>query len=130
MNNFNKDDMYEDMGATYQVYMIHWLNESLKKKGITDKNKRKEIIADFAFPFSVWQDQYWFKDTDGNKVFPCITFSENGPSCDLEINELGKVHFPSSGFSFHDYLNGNLHYYFTEINEDISKIESDRFDRE
>ncbi len=121
--------MYEDMGATFQVYMIHWLNESLKKNGIKAKAKRKEIISDFAFPFSVWKDQYWFKDSDENKVYPCFAFSENGPASDLEISELGKVYFPTHGFSFHGYLNGNLDYYFTEINEDISKIESEIFDQ-
>jgi len=130
MSNFKKEDTYEDMAATFQVYMIHLLNDSLKKAGIKDKEKRKGIINDYASSFSIWKDQYWFKDTEGNKVFPCISFSEKGPASDLEIKELGDVYFPSNMFSFREYLNGDLDYYFEEINEDISQIESGQLIKE
>jgi hypothetical protein len=121
MTNFKNDDDYEDMASTFQIMMINWLNLSLDKAGITSKSKRFEICQDFCFMFSIWKDQYWFKDSSGNKVYPCIAFASNGPAADMDIDKLGTVHFPSRHFSFKEYLSGNMHYYYEEHGEEISE---------
>ncbi|MDQ2180188.1 hypothetical protein [Marinifilum sp. D714] len=122
MSNFRKEEEYEEMAATFQVFIIHWLNDSLIRQGIKDKETRRKIVKDFGFPFSIWKDQYWFKDDDDNKVFPLIAFSTKGPAADMDIEDLGDVYLPTKGFSFKGYWNGNISYYYDEINENIEEI--------
>jgi hypothetical protein len=119
-----KDDAYEDMAATFQVMMIHWLNDALQQAGVEDREKRRAIINDFCFMFGIWKDQYWFRDSSGNAVFPCIAFAQKGPVTDVGLESLGKIFMPSTGFSFKEYVVGNLAYYFDEVGEDVSQIES------
>lgn len=121
---FENNETYEEMASRFQVYLLHWLNDALLKNGVNDADSRKRIIIDFAYPFSIWLDQYWFEGLPNLKVSPCISFSENGPASQLGYDELGKVIFPSEFFSFKEYLNGNLYHYFEELGEDITKIES------
>lgn len=119
-----RNDAYEDMAATFQVFMIHWLNDALQQRGVEDPEKRKAIITDFCFMFGVWKDQYWFRDNTGRAVFPCIAFAQNGPVSDLDLAELNDVYMPSEGFSFKEYISGNITYYFDKLCEDISQLDS------
>ena len=124
MSNFKKVEAYEDMAATFQVFIIHWLNEALIRQGIKDKEKRRNIVTDFGIPFAIWKDQYWFKDDDENKVFPFVGFTTNGPTTDKNVDELGDVFLPSFGFSFKEYWNGNIKYYYDELQEKMDDIQT------
>ena len=119
-----QSEQYDEMAATYQVFLIHWLNDSLESAGIEDVKKRRAIIEDFCFVFGVWHDQHWFQDDNDAKVFPVLCFSEQGPAADQTPETLGDTFMPSRSFSFKEYSNGNISYYFEELNEDISSIKS------
>lgn len=115
---------YEELGASYQVFMIHWLNDALQQEGIEDQAKRRAIINQFCFSFGIWHDQYWFEDSNGKVAFPVLCFCQDGPANSLSPASHGDMFVPNEYFSFKEYVAGNLHYYFDEINEDISKIRS------
>ena len=64
-----KSDDYEEMGSTFQVMMLTYLNMALESQGIQDKDLRKKVCEDFGFTFSVWKDQYWFRAEEGGRKF-------------------------------------------------------------
>ena len=123
MTEYKKTDDYEGKAATFQIVMLHQLNEALRDAGIADQAKRREICENFGFAFGVLSDQSWFKDADGTKVYPCIAFSTRGPASEVDPEDLGTVFLPSSMFAFHEYLHGNAAELFEEMQEDLSVVE-------
>lgn len=119
-----QSDDYEELAATYQVLMMHWLNTSLRESGVTDVGQRRRIVADFCGRFGGWHDQYWFENPGGNMVFPLIAFSTDGPATAMDLDQLRTVNFPNRSFSFSEYASGNILHYFEELREDVGEIRS------
>ena len=121
MNPIQSDD-YEDMAATYQVMLIHWLNDAFKDAKVTDKEMIRKVVNNFFMSMGTFTDQYWFADTEGNRVYPCICFSKAGPAADTELDQHKDVHFPSKFFSWQEYAMSNVDHYFDEMHEDVKEI--------
>lgn len=119
-----KDESYDDMAATFQTMLFHWINDAMQQAGIDSLEARKETLRQFGFVFGVWFDQYWFEDSSGRRVFPLLAFSEQGPPSELEPGELGQVHLPTINFSFKEYAMASIDSYFDEMGEDVTSIPS------
>ena len=99
----SREDIHDELVATYQSLEASILNRVLIEHGIADLEARREIVSHFLFDQGVTLDQYWFK-VQGRKYFPGVYFS-------TEPHERladGTVHLPSPehGTSFHEYAHG------------------------
>ncbi len=101
--NTSRDDIHDQLVATYQTMEAVTLNRVLIEQGIDDPDKRREIIIGFLFGQGVILDQCWFKE-DGKRWFPGVYFS----TVPHDQIDAGTVHLPCSkyGMNFHEYAHG------------------------
>ena len=115
-----QNDNYEEIALNFQCLDIAWLNEVLKNHGVTDKNLRREICAEYFFGSGNFIDQYWFK-VNGKKFYPRIDFVERVN--DEEESEEDLLYVSTGLFEFHENAHGNIDWYFDDQDEDASEIE-------
>lgn len=95
--------IHDALACTYQCLEARTLNEALLANGISDREKRRKIIADFLFHQGVSLEQFWFKEEE-RRWYPGIYFS----TCPLERLEQSTVVVPSRelGLNLHEYAHG------------------------
>lgn len=104
-----RDDVYEDMGASYQCVQIATLDAALQDHGVMDADLRRKVCESFAYSMGNFHDQGWFKTTpDGPPLFPLLCFTERFLDSDTSIEEIGAVYVPSQQFSYFEYAGGNV----------------------
>lgn len=119
---FTREEAYEEIAATYQCLEIARLNEVLKRHGVSDKNTRTQICEEFVFESGGFLDSGWFEG-HGKKVRPQLCFVE-GVKSTTEEAEDHLLYMPSESFAFHEYANGDIHWYFDEHAENASEIKT------
>lgn len=105
------DDAYEQMGAAYQCVQVALLDEALRDNGIEDPKLREKICGSFIFELGIFHDQRWFKPAD-EAMRPLLCFTAISLEVEPNVESLGTIYAPSSGFSFHEYAFGNVSIYF------------------
>lgn len=108
-----RDDVYEQMGASYQCVQIAILDAALQEQGITDAAVRQRICETFIFAMGNFHDQGWFKPSrDSRPVYPLLCFTETFLDTDTPLDSLGQVYVPSPMFAYHECAFGNIDIYF------------------
>jgi len=108
-----RDDIYEEIAATFQWVEVFELDEALKDCGIEDKALRRKIAERYFFAIGNFHDQYWFK-ANGKKYYPMLCFSENFLDTTTDVTKLGTVYAKSDYFEFHQSSGGTADIYFDE----------------
>ena len=116
-----RDDIFEEMAATYQVIEIARLNEVLKSHKIP-KRVRRKICEDYFFDNGVFLDCGWLK-VDGKQVWPTLCFAERPLHPTEGLGDITKLYAPSQFFSFHEYASGDIVSYYDELGESTDSIE-------
>jgi hypothetical protein len=114
------EELYEGLGATYQVVEIALLNSILKAHGIADKRKRRKICEDFLFDLGVIIDEGAFQTERGGRWYapvPCFTDAPGSP--DDGFGRGKKLYKPSDApfFAFHEYALGDIEHFFKDLSE-------------
>lgn len=105
---FVRDDVYEEMGSSYQCLQVATLDEVLRENGVGDASVRQKICESYLFSMGIFHDQGWFKaSADGERVYPLLCFSTHFLNLDTPIGDLGLVYAPSESFSYQEYALAN-----------------------
>jgi len=107
-----RDDAYEEMGASYQCFLVQALDEALRENGVSDASVRQKVCESFLFGLGNFHDQYWFKAAD-ERVFPLLCFSKTFLNLDTPVEELGVVYAPFPSFAYHEYAQGAVEGHFS-----------------
>ena len=103
-----RDDVYEEMGSSYQCLQVSTLDAVLQKNGITDAAVRQEICGSVLFSMGSFHDRGWLKPSaDAERVYSLLCFTKRFLDADTPVDELGEVYAPSEMFAFHEYAHGN-----------------------
>ena len=116
--NINKSDEYEQTAAVYQCLEIARLNEILKEQGIESTEARQAICKKYFFSSGSFLDSGWFK-SEGKTFWPEMGFAERELDAVEGLGEIETLHL-ADYFSYHEYAGGDIYWYFTEHNEDVS----------
>ncbi|MBV9467684.1 MAG: hypothetical protein JOZ57_00390 [Abitibacteriaceae bacterium] len=117
-----QDDAYEEMAATYQCLEIDRLNTILKQYGMDDKALRQKICAEYFSCNGYFLDAGTFI-SQSKQVYPQIAFAERPCDPRRGLGAIETLYVTSASFSFHEYADGDIYWYFDEHNEDVSEIE-------
>lgn len=103
-----RDDVYEELGSSYQCLQVATLDAAMQENGIADAAVRQKVCEEFLFAMGNLHDQGWLKSSAASKpMYPLLCFSERFLNTDTPVDELGAVYVPSEMFSFHEYAFGN-----------------------
>ncbi|CAN5750005.1 hypothetical protein BH20ACI4_BH20ACI4_17320 [soil metagenome] len=112
-----RDDVYEEIAATFQCVEVLELDKALKDCGIESKELRRKICDRYFFAIGNFHDQYWF-EAEGKKFHPMLCFSETFLDTDTDETKLGTVYAKSQYFEFHEYSGGAVDIHFDEEQND------------
>src|SRR5690606_5977261 len=102
-----RDDVYEEMGASYLCAQVAALDAALQEHGIADAAVRQQACGSFVFNMGNFHDQGWLRPSaDAEPVYPVLCFSRRFLNTDTPVAELGTVYAPSEMFAFHEYAFG------------------------
>lgn len=114
-------EFVEELLIEYVTIQVETLNLTLKQNGIKAKNLRQKICEEFFFDFSNFIDDGWIEKD--KKVFsPLICFAEFQNQDSFGIEEMTKLHVPTTAISLHESAFGNSDWYFEEMSETTSEI--------
>src|SRR5437762_3120944 len=103
-----RDDVYEEIGSSYQCLQVATLDAAMQENGITDAAVRQKVCETFLFAMGNLHDQGWLKSSaDAKPMYPLLCFSKRFLNTDTPVGELGDVYAPSEMFAFHEYALGN-----------------------
>lgn len=125
---------YDGMAAIYQSVEIDRLNQTLRQHGIVDPELRRAICSHYFKESGRFLDEGWFGYAPWFKerrLYPQICFAEKKPQeawGEGHISEIETLYVPREGFAFFNaeggaYTEGNLHWYFDDMDERIEEVE-------
>jgi hypothetical protein len=91
------DPDYENLASAYQMLIVGFLDEALRKAGVKPKRKRRQVCREFLYHFSVLHDQCWIQ-TEGRKVYPLLVFSDTFQNIGMSPQQLGKIRLDKDRF--------------------------------
>lgn len=119
-----RDDVYEEVGATYQCVLVEMLDEALQEHGVSKPSVRRKIAEAFLFNLGNFHDQCWFM-ADGKPYYPVLCFSTKFLNVDTPADGLGTVLAPSPMFALHEYASGSVDAFYEGGPE--SRVETGSF---
>jgi hypothetical protein len=103
-----RDDIYEELGSSYQCLQVSLLDRALQESGVMDAVVRQKVCESFLFSLGELHDHGWLRSSpEVEPLYPLLCFSEKFLNVNSSVEELGSVYVPSEGFSFHEYAHGN-----------------------
>ena len=120
MNIHLDDDLYEELGATFQVVLIDIINRALKDD-VPNSETRKEICGQVMFELGNVLDQCGITEND-RTFYPVVGFSSVFLNGEAELPAEGDLYLQGSSFSHHEYAGGDVYYYFDEHDESVPDV--------
>lgn len=117
MNELMRDEIYEEIAASFQLCLVHLANRALHD-ALPNRAERRKAVERLIYVVGRWMDQGSVLAEEG-PFFPYLAFAKPGPAADVELEDIEEVYWPTEMFSFAEYVTGNLDRYYDELLERI-----------
>lgn len=117
MTELKRDEIYEEIAASFQLCLAHLANRALHD-ALPNRAERRMAVERLIYLVGQWMDQESVLAEEG-PFFPYLAFAKPGPAADVGLEDIEEVYWPTEMFSFAEYVTGNLDRYYNELAERI-----------